>query len=76
MEDILKEIKTDIKEIKGDMKVISQTLDKNTASLIIHEARTTLNEKRIERFENGSRWMLGLIATGVLGAVLRVILKN
>jgi hypothetical protein len=75
MEDTLLEIKSDIKEIKSDVKTISQILDKNTASLIIHEARTTLAEKRIERFENGARWILGLIATSVLSVLIKLLVR-
>lgn len=66
MEDTLQEIKADIKEIKSDVKLISQVMDKNTNSLIIHEARTTLAEKRIERFENAALGLLGLaVAAGL-----------
>ncbi len=73
--EVLHEIKADIKEIKADVKEISKILDKNTASLIVHEARTTLAEKRIERFENGSRWMLGLIGSGLITLLVRMLSK-
>lgn len=75
MEDFLKELKSDVKEIKSDIRTMSQTLDRNTASLIVHEARTTLAEKRIEKFENGVRWLLGMIITGVIGTFVKSMLK-
>lgn len=72
MDDYMQELKADIKEMKADIKEISRTLDKNTASLIIHEARTTLAEKRIERFEGGAKWLLGLIASGILAGLTKL----
>jgi hypothetical protein len=75
MEDF-QELKLDIKEIKADVKEISKTLDKNTASLIVHEARTTLAEKRIERFENGSKWMLGLIFSAACAALAKILFHS
>ena len=73
--DDLQEIKADLKEIKAEVKVISQTLDKNTASLIVHEMRTTLAEKRIERFESASKWLLGLIASSITAVLLRLLTR-
>lgn len=73
MDELLHDIKADVKEIKADVKAINETLSKNTASLIVHEHRTTLAEHRIEKFENGVKWMLGLIATGVISAVLKLL---
>jgi hypothetical protein len=35
------ELRQDVREIKADVKSIGETLAKNTASLIIHEHRTT-----------------------------------
>lgn len=71
----LHELKLDLKEVKQDIKGLSKTLDRNTNSLIIHEARTTLAEKRIERFENASKWILGIIASGVVTVAARLLSK-
>jgi superfamily II DNA or RNA helicase len=75
MDELLKEIKADIKEMKSDIKEISNIMSQNTASLIVHEARTTLAEKRIERFENGSKWLMGLIASGVITTAIKLLTK-
>lgn len=73
--DGLQEIKGDLKEIKADLKEISKILDKNTTSLIIHEARTTLAEKRIEKFENGVKWFFGLIVSGLMAGLIRLYIR-
>lgn len=75
MTEDIREIKEDIKEIKGDLKEISKIMGANTASLVTHEYRTTLSERRIERFESGIRWILGLIASGILAALIKLVLK-
>ena len=70
----LQEIKEDVKEIKADVKEISKILATNTASLIVHEARTTLAEKRIEKFESGAKWILGLIFGTVASAFIKLFI--
>lgn len=75
MDDTLKEIKADVKEIKRDIKELTRILDKNTGSLIVHEARTTLAEHRIQRFEDGVKWMLGLILSAAFGIFVKLVLK-
>lgn len=51
MHEIIEEIKSDVKEIKGDLKGMVSIMARNTASLEVHEARTTASEKRIEKME-------------------------
>lgn len=75
MNDILQEMKSDIKEIKSDVKAINEIMSKNTASLIVHEHRTTLAEHRIEKFENGVKWLLGMILTTVVSFFLHHLMK-
>lgn len=71
----MNQIKEDLKEIKADIKNLSKILDTNTASLIVHEARTTLAEKRIERFEGSIKWLLGLIFTSLMSVLIKLMLK-
>lgn len=73
-DELLQVIRDDVKEIKSDIKSMHQTLEKNTASLIVHEHRTTLAEKRIERFEGGVKWLLGLLLTSALGVLAKLFL--
>ena len=72
MEDLIKEIKEDVKEIKGTIGDVSVTLAKNTESLTAHMARTLLNEARIEKIEN---WILGLLTASIAGLLGLVITK-
>jgi len=60
------EIKQELAEIKSELKGIGITLARNTESLIHHSARTQANESRIQKMEN---WILGILTTGVLGAL-------
>lgn len=73
--DDFKEIKEDLKEIKADVKEIHKVMSSNTASLITHEMRTTLSEKRIERFENGAKWVFGIIASASVTIACKLFLK-
>ncbi len=73
MDDLLQEVRADVKEIKTEVKAISGILEKNTASLIVHEFRTTLAEKRIEKFEAGAKWILGIIATGLVTIIVQLV---
>lgn len=76
MEDLLHEMKADLKEIKADIKMVSQILDKNTASLIVHEHRTTLSEKRIESLENTNKWVLGAAFSAALSILGKYFLSR
>ncbi len=67
----MEEIKEDLREIKAELKTVSSTLVRNTMSLELHEKRTHLAEGRIERLEQKSMWVLGLILTAVLGVFVK-----
>lgn len=61
----------DMKLIKEELRKISETLARNTLALEHHMSRTLLNEKRIEKVEN---WILGILTTGVLGLIGKLLL--
>jgi hypothetical protein len=60
------EIKEELIEIKTELRSIGTTLAVNTESLTHHMARTASNEARIVKVEN---WLLGILTSGVLGAL-------
>ncbi len=68
----LKEIKEDVKEVKKLVGEINVTLARNTASLEIHEKRTTLSEVRIQSLEY---WLLGILGGAVVSLLGFLLLK-
>lgn len=71
----LKELTLDMREIKNELKSMNDTLLRNTVSLEIHEKRTTLAEKRIDKLEDQSKWVIGLIFTSTVGILVKLFLK-
>jgi hypothetical protein len=74
MHEDVSELKADVKEIKADMKVMNETLLRNTYSLEVHMARTDLAEKRLDRYESHSKWVSGLVASGILAVLIKLLL--
>lgn len=68
----MEEIKQDLKEIKADVGQIKETLAVNTASLVQHELRTRLAEKRIEKLEYA---LIGFLASVVLALISHLIAR-
>ncbi len=69
------EIREDIKDLKAEVKIISTTLLRNTVSLELHERRTTLAETRMDRYEAQSKWVIGLISSGVFTIIVKLFLS-
>ncbi len=67
------ELKQDVKEIKSKVEDISATLLRNTVSLELHERRTSLAEARLDKYEANSKWVIGLIASGVIAILLKLL---
>lgn len=68
----LKEIKEDVKELRKTVGEIHITMARNTASLEVHEKRTSLAEDRIKSLEY---WTLGVLASAILGLTSYLIFK-
>ena len=67
------ELKKDVRELRSEVKEISKTLLRNTVSLELHEARTTIAERRMDRYETNSKWVMGLIASGVITILVKLL---
>lgn len=68
----IQEIKADLKEVKVDVKELVKVMATNTASLIVHEARTTASEKRIATMEY---LLVGTAIATLIGAGIHAILR-
>lgn len=68
MEKQLEELKSDVKEISKNIQEINITLAKQHVSLDHHMARTTANEKRIEKNEDFKWYFVGItvLVTGIV----------
>ena len=75
--DLVNEIRTDIKEIKSDIHEIKLLDAHQNASLDAHMARTSANEKRLEKLENLKWFITGLAAIiTALGSLALVYFKS
>lgn len=75
---VVKEIKGEIKEIKGDMKLVDSKLDSMMERM--ETKLTSMIEKMEDKFapkrtEKALIWVITAICSGVVGGVLKVVIK-
>jgi hypothetical protein len=68
----MREITDDLKAMRADISDIKTNIAVNTASLTNHMARTEINERRLEKLEYV---LIGVLATAVLGGVVKLLIS-
>jgi hypothetical protein len=71
VDELLKELRQDVKEIRKDVKAIASHTARNTTSLEVHMARTEANEKRLDLVE---KVLLGIVLSGGVAVFIKLFI--